>query len=186
MWEKHHLHLDAECAAPFECNSAAYFKEAALPTTDPTYIARDPVYVKNAHPSAYGDTSKPAPIQQRFLDTVIAKDRRYSYVSAKYPWIEAVHAFQNPCVEHSTYNDQASIARFAIPARSGDGNYRQCTPAHPLHAHDQSYMPWRGLQVVANAKMKQHITDQRAAWAATPLLLIRKGSNRTYQVEKEA
>ena len=46
-----------------------------------------------------------------------------SYVSAKYPWIEAVHSFTTPFIEHATYNDQATIARFTIPAKKGPGDY---------------------------------------------------------------
>jgi len=122
MWEKHHLHNIDECSETWQgCNLANYFKETALPATDPSFIKRDKDYMAKAHPSQYTDASKV--VQTRFLDTHIANDKRVSYVSSVYPWIEAVSIFENPFKEHATYFNQADIARFTVPARRGAGDY---------------------------------------------------------------
>lgn len=126
MFEKHHIRKISECDSSGTnskklCNPTAYFKEESLPSTDPTFITRDTVYISKSHPNQY---TKPSEIiQTRFLDSWVAQDKRVSYISEKYPWIEAVHAFTNPFKEHDTYNNQASIARFTIPARKGSGDY---------------------------------------------------------------
>jgi hypothetical protein len=122
QWEKHHIRNLDECTPPWDCNAAAYFKEpAGMPTNDASFIQRDPVYIAKAHPSQYTDNTKI--VQTRFLDTLVAKDKRAQYQSSKYPWIESVSIFENPFVEHTTYNNQADIARFAVPARKGAGDY---------------------------------------------------------------
>jgi hypothetical protein len=129
MNERHHIRTQAECVdgsadVSKVCNLEAYFKEpAGIPSSDPTYISRDPVYIAKAHPNQYTASQAANMVQTRFLDTIIAQDKRISYVSDKYPWIEAVHAFSNVLKEHSAYNNQADIARFNIPARKGPGDY---------------------------------------------------------------
>ena len=47
------------------------------------------------------------------------RDARVSYVSAKYPWLEAVHRFAIP--EHRP--SEMDVARFKLEARNGPGNY---------------------------------------------------------------
>lgn len=46
----------------------------------------------------------------------IATDRRVSYVSAKYPWIEAVHVYSNIASE-------VDMIQLTVPARKGAGRY---------------------------------------------------------------
>ncbi len=62
-------------------------------------------------------------VQTRFQDIHLANDKRASYVSAKYPWIEMVSLFNNVFKNHNTVVDQADIARFFVPARSGPGSF---------------------------------------------------------------
>ena len=89
MWEKHHLRLSTEPASdPTSTN--VYFKEANLSSTDPSFIFRDDVYAQKVHPSSYTLDNKAKWVQRRFLDELVAKDKRVSYASAKYPWIESV------------------------------------------------------------------------------------------------
>lgn len=93
LWEKHHLHLNTETSVD------SYFKEPALDPSDPSFIMRDPVYMGKLHPSQYGTSNAARIIQTRFTDALAAKDKRVSYASAKYPWIEAIDQFENPFVE---------------------------------------------------------------------------------------
>ena len=76
-----------------------------------------------AHPSQYTRANAKVTIQTRFKPEYAAKDKRVSYASAKYPWIESVDVFDNSLASHYVYNNQANIARFAIPARHGAGDY---------------------------------------------------------------
>jgi hypothetical protein len=68
MWERHHLRNIAECdtvsttpAENRDCQLAKYFTETELAETDPTYIARDPIYVTKAYPNQY---TRPANLKQ--------------------------------------------------------------------------------------------------------------------------
>jgi hypothetical protein len=80
MWEKHHIRNINECTdqstpnANTDCQSGTYFKEDSLPTTDPTYINRDPVYMAKAHPSQYKTAANI--VQTRLLDSLVALDKR--------------------------------------------------------------------------------------------------------------
>jgi hypothetical protein len=104
MWEKHHLHLSTEAAGdPLSTN--VYFKESNLSSTDPSFIFRDDIYAQKLHPSSYTLANKKLWIQRRFLDEIVAKDKRVSYASAKYPWIESVDVL---AMTHAQASQQAS------------------------------------------------------------------------------
>ena len=49
----------------------------------------------------------------------VAADLRVSYASSKYPWLEAVHRFK----QVNKWPKAFDIARFAIDARKGAGQY---------------------------------------------------------------
>lgn len=133
MWEKHHIRLNTENNAtvagsmPVDIQTPRYdyyFKEPmGIDSTNPTFINRERAYTDKARPSQYRGNNLPRIIQTRFQDEFIKLDKRASYASSKYPWIEAVDVFDNPLSEHYVYNNQASMARFKIPARHGPGDY---------------------------------------------------------------
>ncbi len=57
-WEKHHIRNIDECTDQSvtknertDCQASFYFKEDVLPSTDPTFIVRDPVSTAKARPS---------------------------------------------------------------------------------------------------------------------------------------
>jgi hypothetical protein len=103
-----------------------------MPTTDPTYIAIDPVYAAKKHPSDTRPqdlTNGQTVLQQRFNDQWKPKDRRAVYASSKYPWIESVDEFPNPYNANGQdsgvddfYSQHSDIARFNFPARHGAGD----------------------------------------------------------------
>jgi hypothetical protein len=67
-----------------------YFKEANLSSSDPSYIWRDDIYASKLHPSTYTYANRKLWIQTRYLDQYLVNDKRVSYASAKYPWIESI------------------------------------------------------------------------------------------------
>jgi hypothetical protein len=104
--------------------SPAYFAPSGLPLaqSDPAYIVREATYQAKSPGNNYpADPTKSA--QYAFSAASIAADVRVSYRSAKYPWLESVSAFKNPFLEHEPWAGRSSIARFAVPAFSGPGDY---------------------------------------------------------------
>ena len=57
-----------------------------------------------------------------------ASDRRVSYQSAKYPWIESVSKFKGikPTDDKNGFPKQFDTTRFEVPARAGVG--KRCAP----------------------------------------------------------
>ena len=127
LWQKHHLRLNTSAedgSGIMDPTFGAYFLEPfGMPLSDPTYIVRETSYMDKAHPTWYSAARAKYTIQSHFKPQLAAKDKRVSYASAKYPWIESVDAFDNSLTQHAVYNDQANIARFVVPARHGPGDY---------------------------------------------------------------
>lgn len=136
MWEKQHVRLANDPTNPM------YFLEqgsASVPPTDPAFIEREATYMAKAHPTRFNEraaksTTNPI-VQQRLKPEYNRPDKRVDYRSNKYPWIESVHRFPIPFsgtepvdaaggkTDHEIFNDQSSIIRMAIEARSGPGDY---------------------------------------------------------------
>ncbi len=77
-WEKHHIRNVNECTDQTvvderkDCQASFYFKEDVLPSTDPTFIVRDPVSTAKARPSQVRQTKqKHAPQEERQLSTAL-------------------------------------------------------------------------------------------------------------------
>jgi hypothetical protein len=88
------------------------FFTRAVPSSDPDAMGNRP---NTFSPGRFG----PIESQMQHSQASISTDRRVSYVSAKYPWIEAVHRYK-----HSGGQDQAfDTSRIAVPGRSGAGRY---------------------------------------------------------------
>jgi hypothetical protein len=102
----------------------AYFTNANLSSSDHAWVYREPVYMNKG--VSFDFESPPArPIQQQPLAKHTVNDVRVSYHNPNYPWIEAIHSFTIPYLASDSINwkSRSSIARFAVPARNGPGDY---------------------------------------------------------------
>lgn len=108
-----------------DCSSTAWNSGAGydriLTKNDPIFMDRSPW-----HPNPQSDMT-----HFKYKDSHIKYDKRVSYNSTDYPWIEAVHKFR----VQIKFPKEWDVARFSLPARQGSGEY-------------MIHMLWRGYRDV--------------------------------------
>ena len=99
---------------------------------DPNYVERPAAFACSNYGSAPGTDAKTGVCTQvsdltlyDYPEAGHADDKRASYVSPTYPWIEAVYRFKSvkPTPNKNGYPKQFDTARFFVPARAAAGQY---------------------------------------------------------------
>jgi len=102
----------------------SYFTNSDLPLTDPARVVREFTYWNKFVAT---DGVKDRQIQQQPKGWFTRNDRRVSYQSEKYPWIESAHNFSMFYDQHapggSEWSSRAALAQFSIRGWHGPGDY---------------------------------------------------------------
>jgi len=113
QWKKQHIWNSAQA---WQASDIQFFRNAApLDPLGSEIIQRDPTMI------AKGKFSLPASSKMyAYWDNITVADKRASYSSTKYPFIESVSRFTPP---RGTSSGAQYIANFVVNATSGPGDY---------------------------------------------------------------